>query len=235
MNFNSKEDLQKELDQIDKDIKKAQLKVSNLLIYRETIAMRLNELMEGKRKVVNTSKFDNADDPIKELLNSLDDSDEIRIEDVAYLFGISVAVLLAKIDTKQLRVFKYSNKRTSRTGKVLKVGYLKKLLEKYNGGDIEKRRFVETLLKEYHENGMSLNVKHKIKDLLLVPEINHGYDELTLKQLIIAGFNRGFIKFTHYNTMLKMLDSFNCKYTLDYSSYRVMEKSTCRFIRVYSK
>jgi len=61
MDFNSKEDLQKELDQIDKDIKKAQLKVSNLLTYRETIAMRLNELMEGKRKVVNTSKFDNAD------------------------------------------------------------------------------------------------------------------------------------------------------------------------------
>lgn len=235
MDFNSKEDLQKELKKVDGDIAKAEITLSTLHVYRQTIASRLSELMESKRRIVNIGDFDGTIDPVKACLNSLDDSDEIRIEDVAYMLGISVAVVMTKIDTKQLRLFKYSNKRNSRTGKVLTVEYIKKLLEENDNGDIEKRKFVEDVFREYYENAMSLNIKSKVKDLLYKPYVRSEYEDLTLKQLIIAGFNRGFIKFTHYNTMLKMLDSFNCKYTLDYSSYRVMENSTNRFIKVYSK
>lgn len=235
MDFNSKEDLQKELKKIDHDIMKAEIRLSTLHVYRETIASKLSELMESKRRIVNIGKFDDTDDPIKACLESLDDTDEIRIEDVAYMLGISVAVLLSKIDTNQLRVFKYSNKRNSRTGKVLTVEYVKKILEEHNGGDNKKRKFVEEIFKAYHENAMSLSIKSRVKDLLYKPDGRPEYDNFTLKQLIVAGFNRGFIKFTHYNTMLKMLDSFNCKYTLDYSSYRVMGKPTSRFIKVYSK
>lgn len=235
MDFNSKEELQKELKKIDGDIMKAETRLSTLRTYRETIASKLSELMESKRRIVNIGDFDGTDDPVKACLESLDDTDEIRIEDAAYMLGISVAVLLSKIDTDQLRVFKYSNKRNSRTGKVLSVKYIKKVLEEHNGGDNKKRKFVEEIFKAYHENAMSLSIKSRVKDLLYKPDDNHEYDNLTLKQVIIGGFNRGFIKFTHYNTMLKMLDSFNCKYTLDYSSYRVMEKSTNKLIRVYSK
>lgn len=235
MDFNSREDLQRELKKVDRNIKKSEIRLSTLRVYRETIASKLSELIESSRRVVNIGDFDDADDPVKACLESLDDTDEIRIEDVAYMLGISVAVLLTKIDTKELRVFKYSNKRNSRTGKVLTVKYLKELLEEYNGGDIEKRKFVEALFKEHHENDMPLSLKSRVKDLPYKPYDKPEYENLTLKQLIIGGFNRGFIKFTHYNTMLKMLDSFNCKYTLDYSSYRVMEKSTNRFIKVYSK
>lgn len=235
MDFNSREDLQRELKKVDKDITKAETHLALLRTYRETIATSLKGLMESKRRIVNIGDFDNSDDPVKACLDSLDDSDEIRIEDVAYMLGITTAVLLTKIDTTQLRVFKYSNKRNSRTGKVLTVGYIKKLLEENDNGDIEKRKFVEDVFREYYENAMSLNIKSKVKDLLYKPYVRSEYEDLTLKQLIIAGFNRGFIKFTHYNTMLKMLDSFNCKYTLDYSSYRVMENSTNRFIKVYSK
>ena len=235
MDFNSREDLQRELKKVDKDITKAETHLALLRTYRETIATSLKGLMESKRRIVNIGDFDNTDDPVKACLDSLDDSDEIRIEDVSYMFGISVAVLLSKIDTKELRVFKYSNKRNSRTGKVLTVEYIKKLLEENDNGDIEKRKFVEDVFREYYENAMSLNIKSKVKDLLYKPYVRSEYEDLTLKQLIITGFNRGFIKFTHYNTMLKMLDSFNCKYTLDYSSYRVMENSTNRFIKVYSK
>ena len=235
MDFNSREDLQRELKKVDKDITKAETHLALLRTYRETIATSLKGLMESKRRIVNIDDFDNTDDPVKACLDSLEDSDEIRIEDVAYMLGISTAVVLTKIDTKQLRVFKYSNKRNSRTGKVLTVEYIKKLLEENDNGDIEKRKFVEAIFKEYYENAMSLNIKSRVKDLLYKPYVRSEYENLTLKQLIIAGFNRGFIKFTHYNTMLKMLDSFNCKYTLDYSSYRVMEKSTNRFIKVYSK
>ena len=234
MDFNSKEDLQKELKKVDKDITKAETHLALLRTYRETIATSLKGLMESKRRIVNID-FDNSDDPVKACLNSLDDSDEIRIEDVAYMLGISTAVLLTKIDTTQLRVFKYSNKRNSRTGKVLTVEYIKKLLEENDSGDIKKRKFVEDIFREYYENAMSLNIKSRVKDLLYKPYKHPEYENLTFKQLIISGFNRGFIKFTHYNTMLKMLDSFNCKYTLDYSSYRVMENSTNRFIKVYSK
>ena len=235
MDFNSKEDLQRELKKVDGDIAKAEITLSTLHVYRQTIASRLSELMESKRRIVNIGDFDGTIDPVKACLNSLEDSDEIRIEDVAYMLGISVAVVMTKIDTKQLRLFKYSNKRNSRTGKVLTVEYLKKLLEDNDNGDIEKRKFVEDVFREYYENAMSLNIKSKVKDLLYKPYARSEYEDLTLKQLIIAGFNRGFIKFTHYNTMLKMLDSFNCKYTLDYSSYRVVENSTNRFIKVYSK
>lgn len=235
MDFNSREDLQRELKKVDKDITKAETHLALLRTYRETIASNLKGLMESKRRIVNIGDFDNSDDPVKACLESLDDSDEIRIEDVAYMLGISTAVALTKIDTNQLRVFKYSNKRNSRTGKVLTVEYIKKFLEDNDGGDIEKRKFVEDVFKEYHENAMSLNIKSRVKDLLYKPYKRPEYENLTFKQLIIAGFNRGFIKFTHYNTMLKMLDSFNCKYTLDYSSYRVMENSTNRFIKVYSK
>lgn len=235
MDFNSREDLQRELKKVDKDITKAETHLALLRTYRDSIATSLKGLMESKRRIVNIGDFDNSDDPIKACLNSLDDSDEIRIEDVAYMLGISVAVVMTKIDTKQLRLFKYSNKRNSRTGKVLTVEYIKKLLEENDNGDIEKRKFVEDVFREYYENAMSLNIKSKVKDLLYKPYVRSEYEDLTLKQLIIAGFNRGFIKFTHYNTMLKMLDSFNCKYTLDYSSYRVMENSTNRFIKVYSK
>lgn len=235
MDFNSREDLQKELKKVDRNIKKSEIRLSTLRVYRETIASKLTELIESSRRVVNIGDFDDADDPVKACLESLDDTDEIRIEDVAYMLGISVAVLLTKIDTKELRVFKYSNKRNSRTGKVLTVKYIKKLLEEHNSDDIKKRKYVEYTFKEYHENAMSLNIKSRVKDLLYKPYDNPEYENLTLKQLIIGGFNRGFIKFTHYNTMLKMLDSFNCEYTLDYSSYRVMEKSTNKLIRVYSK
>ena len=235
MDFNSREDLQRELKKVDKDITKAETHLALLRTYRETIATSLKGLMESKRRIVNIGDFDNTDDPVKACLNSLDDSDEIRIEDVAYMLGISVTVLLSKIDTNQLRSFKYSNKRNSRTGKVLTVEYIKKLLEDYNGGDIEKRKFVEAIFKEYHENAMDLNIKSRVKDLLYKPDDRPEYNNLTLKQLIIGGFNRGFIKFTHYNTMLKMLDSFNCKYTPDYYYHRVMGTPRSRFIKVYSK
>lgn len=235
MDFNSKEDLQRELKKVDKDITKAETHLALLRTYRETIATSLKGLMESKRRIVNIGDFDNTDDPVKACLDSLDDSDEIRIEDVAYMLGISVTVLLSKIDTNQLRSFKYSNKRNSRTGKVLTVEYIKKLLEDYNGGDIEKRKFVEAIFKEYHENAMDLNIKSRVKDLLYKPDDRPEYNNLTLKQLIIGGFNRGFIKFTHYNTMLKMLDSFNCKYTPDYYYHRVMGTPRSRFIKVYSK
>lgn len=235
MDFNSREDLQKELKKVDKDITKAETHLALLRTYRETIATSLKGLMESKRRIVNIGDFDNTDDPVKACLDSLDDSDEIRIEDVAYMLGISVTVLLSKIDTNQLRSFKYSNKRNSRTGKVLTVEYIKKLLGDYNGGDIEKRKFVEAIFKEYHENAMDLNIKSRVKDLLYKPDDKPEYNNLTLKQLIIGGFNRGFIKFTHYNTMLKMLDSFNCKYTPDYYYHRVMGTPRSRFIKVYSK
>lgn len=235
MDFNSREDLQRELKKVDKDITKAETHLALLRTYRETIATSLKGLMESKRRIVNIGDFDNTDDPVKACLDSLDDSDEIRIEDVAYMLGISVTVLLSKIDTNQLRSFKYSNKRNSRTGKVLTVEYIKKLLEDYNGGDIEKRKFVEAIFKEYHENAMGLNIKSRVKDLLYKPDDRPEYNNLTLKQLIIGGFNRGFIKFTHYNTMLKMLDSFNCKYTPDYYYHRVMGTPRSRFIKVYSK
>lgn len=235
MDFNSREDLQRELKKVDKDITKAETHLALLRTYRETIATSLKGLMESKRRIVNIGDFDNTDDPVKACLDSLEDSDEIRIEDVAYMLGISVTVLLSKIDTNQLRSFKYSNKRNSRTGKVLTVEYIKKLLEDYNGGDIEKRKFVEAIFKEYHENAMDLNIKSRVKDLLYKPDDRPEYNNLTLKQLIIGGFNRGFIKFTHYNTMLKMLDSFNCKYTPDYYYHRVMGTPRSRFIKVYSK
>lgn len=235
MDFNSREDLQKELKKVDRNIKKSEIRLSTLRVYRETIASKLSELIESSRRVVNIGDFDDADDPVKACLESLDDTDEIRIEDVAYMLGISVAVLLTKIDTKELRVFKYSNKRNSRTGKVLTVKYLKELLEEYNGGDIEKRKFVEALFKEHHENDMPLSLKSRVKDLPYKPYDKPEYENLTLKQLIIGGFNRGFIKFTHHNTMNKMLDTFNCKYTPDYYYRRAMEKPRNRFIKVYSK
>lgn len=233
MSFNSKEDLQKELKKTDKEIKNAEIRLSALYTYRETVATRLSELIEKQRRVVNITDFDDADDPVKACLESLEDTDEIRIEDVAYMLGISVAVLLSKIDTSQLRVFKYSNKRNSRTGKVLTVKYIKKLLEEYNGGDIEKRKFVEAIFKEYHENDTPLSLKSKVKDFLYKPDGKPEYDNLTLKQLIVAGFNRGFIKFIRYNAINNMLDTFCCKYTPDYYYHKAMGRSRSRLIKVY--
>lgn len=171
MDFNSREDLQRELKKVDDDIAKAEINLTTLRLYRQTIADRLSQVMESKCKIVNVGDFIDTMDPIKACLNSLNDSDEIRIEDVSYMFGISVAVLLTKIDTKELRVFKYSNKRNSRTGKVLTVKYIKKLLEEHNIDDIKKRKYVEYIFKEYHENAMSLNIKSRVKDLLFKPMI----------------------------------------------------------------
>ena len=221
MDFNSKEDLQKELKKIDRNIKKTETKLSTLHDYRETIASKLTELIESRRRVVDISDFGDADDPVKACLESLD--------------GIFVTVLLSKIDTKELRAFKYSNKRNSRAGKVLTVKYLKKLLEEYNGGDIEKRKFVEAIFKEYHENDTPLSLKSKVKDLLYKPDSKPEYDNLTLKQLIVAGFNRGFIKFIRYNAMNNMLDTFNCKYTPDYYYHKAMGRPKSRLIKVYYK
>ena len=235
MDFNSKEELQKELKKIDKNIRKAETRLSTLQVYRETIASKLTELIESRRRVVDISDFGDADDPVKACLEYLDDTDEIRIEDVAYMLGISVAVLLSKIDTKELRAFKYSNKRNSRAGKVLTVKYLKTLLEEYNGGDIEKRKFVEALFKEHHENDMPLSLKSRIKDLPYKPDGKPEYDNLTLKQLIVAGFNRGFIKFIRYNAMNDMLDTFCCKYTPNYYYNRAMGRPNSRLIKVYYK
>ena len=65
MDFNSKEELQKELKKVDDDIAKAEINLTTLRLYRQTIADRLSQVMESKCKIVNVGDFDGSIDPIK--------------------------------------------------------------------------------------------------------------------------------------------------------------------------
>mgnify|MGYP001737797918 CR=1 FL=1 len=79
MDFNSREDLQRELKKVDDDIAKAEINLTTLRLYRQTIADRLSQVMESKCKIVNVGDFDGSIDPIKACLNSLNENRRCRL------------------------------------------------------------------------------------------------------------------------------------------------------------
>ena len=231
--INSVNELRKELDSVDKKITETQFQVSNLMRYRNDIANRIKQIMSESIKTIDISEFD-AEDPVLEAMNTLKDTDEIRVEDVAYMLGITKAVLLAKVNPKQINKIILVEKRHSHTTLLLNVKYIKELLVTYNKADKEKRKFVEDLL-DYYKESMQIDIKATVGELNYVPYDVPEYKNKTVKRLIVEGYNRGFIKFAHFSTLMKMLDSYNSKYIIDYRSHTVMKRNNKRIIKIFSK
>lgn len=231
---NSVDDLRRELASVDKSIIQAQFRVSNLMSYRNDICNRIKQIMSESNKTIDITEF-NGEDPVLEAINTLDDTDEIRVEDVAYMLGITKAVLLSKVDSDQVKKIKLTNKRSSHTTILLNVGYIKELLATYNKADKEKRKFVEDLLDAYYKESMQIDIKATVGELNYVPYEKPEYKDLTIKQLITGGYNRGFVRFAHFSSLMKMLDSFNSLYFVNYSTHTVMRRTDKRIIIVYSK
>lgn len=82
------EDLRKELELVNKEISNSRAKVNILSKYRKDITSRIKVLASRNTKTLDITKF-TGDDPILEVMNTLKDSDEIVIDDVAYMFGIT--------------------------------------------------------------------------------------------------------------------------------------------------
>ena len=183
---------------------------------------------------IDISEFDD-EDPVLEAMNTLKDTDEIRVEDVAYMLGITKGVLIAKIDPKQINKIRLVEKRHSHTTLLLNVKYIKELLATYNKADKKKRKFVEDLLDAYYKESIQIDIKATVGELNYVPYEEPEYKNNTIKHLIVEGYNRGFIKFAHFSTLMKMLDSYNSQYVIDYASHTVMKRNNKRIIKVFSK
>lgn len=234
VNTNSVEDLRKELATVNKTIEETQAKVVILMKYRNDISNRIKQIMSETHKTLDITDF-TGEDPVVEAMNTLNDTDEIRVEDVAYMLGITKAVLLDKVDSKQVKKIKLVYRNYKHTTLLLSVGYIKELLATNNKADKDKRKFIEDLFAAYYNESMQLDIKCTVGKLNYVPYEKPEYNDLTIKQLIVGGYNRGFVKFAHFSTLMKMLDSFNSLFFVDYNSHTVMRRTENRLIEVYSR
>lgn len=231
--INSVEDLRTELVHVNKKITELQFQVSNLMKYRNDISNRIKQIMSESYKTIDITDF-TGDDPVVEAMNSLKDTDEIRVEDVAYMLGITKAVLLSNVDPSRINKIKLIYKGYKHTTLLLSVGYIKELLAANDKADKEKRKFVEALFEAYYNESVQIDIKCPVWKLNFVPYEKPEYKNLTIKQLIVGGYNRGFVKFAHFSTLMKMLDSFNAPYFVDYNSRTIMRNTEKRIIQVYS-
>lgn len=231
--INSVEDLRDELAHVNKKITELQFQVANLMKYRNDISNRIKQIMSESHETIDITDF-TGDDPVIEAMNSLKDTDEIRVEDVAYMLGITKAVLLSNVDPSRIKKIKLIYKGYKHTTLLLNVGYIKELLAANNKADKEKRKFVEALFEAYYNESIQIDIKCPVWKLNFVPYEKPEYKNLTIKQLIVGGYNRGFVKFAHFSTLMKMLDSFNSPYFVDYNSRTIMRNTEKRIIQVYS-
>lgn len=211
ISINSVEELRKELDIVNKDITETQAKINRLMKYRNDITDRINRL-QGETKKILTLDIFTGEDPILEAMNTLKDTDEIKVEDVAYMIGITKPTLMKIIDPSKVREVNLTDRRSTL---LLNVGYIKELLSTHDEGDKDKRKYVEDLLSHYYWEGIPISIGRQMRFMESVPYIKPEYEKLNLRQLIIGGYNRGFVKSRIFTTMMRMLESYNSLYFID--------------------
>lgn len=232
INTDSIEDLRKELELVNKEISNARAEVNILSKYRKDITSRIKVLASKNTKTLDITKF-TGDDPILEVMNTLKDSDEIVIDDVAYMFGITRSTLLKRIDHSNIREVNLTPKDSTL---LLSVGYIKELLATYNKADKEKRKFVQKFLKYHYKNSFDISLRRQMRFYKSLPFKNPEYDRMNLRVLILDGYNRGLVKSRAFNSMIRMMNSFNAKLLIDtdYYSTTAIKRKGKHFITVYS-
>lgn len=233
INTDSIEDLRKELELVNKEISNTRSKVNILSKYQKDITNRIKILASRNTKTLDITKF-TGDDPILEVMNTLKDSDEIVIDDVAYMLGITRSTLLKRIDHSNIREVNLTSKDTTL---LLSVGYIKELLATYNKADKEKRKFVQKFLKYHYKNSFDISLRRQMRFYKTLPFKNPEYDRMNLRVLILDGYNRGLVKSRAFNSMIRMMNSFNAKLLID-SDYNTATTAVKRkgkhFITVYT-
>ena len=232
INTDSIEDLRKELELVNKEISNSRTKVNILSKYQKDITNRIKILASRNTKTLDITKF-TGDDPILEVMNTLKDSDEIVIDDVAYMLGITRSTLLKRIDHSNIREVNLTSKDTTL---LLSVGYIKELLATYNKADKEKRKFVQKFLKYHYKNSFNISLRRQMRFYKTLPFKNPEYDRMNLRVLILDGYNRGLVKSRAFNSMIRMMNSFNAKLLVDsdYYATTAVKRKGKHFITVYT-
>lgn len=232
INTDSIEDLRKELELVNKEISNTRAKVNILSKYQKDITSRIKLLSSRNTKTLDITKF-TGDDPILEVMNTLKDSDEIVIDDVAYMFGITRSTLLKRIDHSNIREVNLTPKDSTL---LLSVGYIKELLATYNKADKEKRKFVQKFLKYHYKNSFDIDLRRQMRFYKSLPFKNPEYDRMNLRVLILDGYNRGLVKSRAFNSMIRMMNSFNAKLLIDtdYYAATAVKRKGKHFITVYT-
>ena len=201
--------------------------------YQKDITSRIKLLASRNTKTLDITKF-TGDDPILEVMNTLKDSDEIVIDDVAYMLGITRSTLLKRIDHSNIREVNLTPKDSTL---LLSVGYIKELLATYNKADKEKRKFVQKFLKYHYKNSFDISLRRQMRFYKSLPFKNPEYDRMNLRVLILDGYNRGLVKSRAFNSMIRMMNSFNAKLLID-TDYNTATTAVKRkgkhFITVYT-
>ena len=232
ISMNSVEELRKELDIVNKDITETQSKITMLGKYRNDILNRIRELDDESTMTLDISEF-SGEDPLLEAMNTLRDTDEIRLSDVAYMLGLSKPTLLKKVDRTKVRKIK-SLTNNKHDVLLVSVEHIKELLVTYNKANKDKRKFVEDVLKYYYNRSLEINIRRPIRKLESLPYRKPEYEDLDMRQLIIAGYNRGFINSIRFNTLMRLLDSFNSPYFVDNRTHTVKKRKEKCIVTVYS-
>lgn len=222
ISINSLEDLRKELAIVNKDIADTQSKMTMLAKYRKDLLGRIRELEDETTVTLDISEFTGSD-PILEAMNTLRDTDEIRLGDLAHILGVSKTTLLKKVNPAKVR--KISRMDINKHAVLLvSVDHVKELLSAHNEADKDKREFVKDILEYYYNHSLEISIGLPMNRMKLIPYLKPEYKDLDLRELIIGGFNRGFIKTVRYNTVMRLLDSFNCPFYIDYFTRTVKKR-----------
>ena len=230
--------LREELDSIDESISLKRKEIEELKRRKESVREELYKHVRSNVKIVPYGAFE-SEDPAIELLNMLNDKDEMELDDIAYILGIPVSTLKAKIDSTKIKKYSRYDSRNSIMSR-LEVGYIKSILD-MKKSDPKMRECLKYILEFHNKANIPLRISTPLIDLMSPIKEYIKYKNMTVCDLIAQGFGRGLITYPQYNTVVRILESYNFGYRLvwmrssyrHYTSYTVKKDDNTMTVKIY--
>lgn len=230
--------LREELDSIDESMTLKRKEIESLKVKKEELREELYKHIQNNVKIVPYCSFE-EEDPAITLLNMLNDKDEMELDDIAYILGITVSTLKARIDSTKIKKYRRYDSRGTIMNR-LEVGYIKSILDMKKSNP-KMRECLRYILKFHNTANVPLSISTPLKDMASPIGEYLKYKNMSVCDLISQGFGRGLITFPQYNTVVRMLESYNIGYTIrwmrssyrNYTSYTVKKDDNGMTVKIY--
>ena len=93
--------LREELDSIDESMSLKRKEIEALKVKKEELREELYKHIQNNVKIVPYCSLE-SEDPANELLNMLNNKDEMELDDIAYILGITRSTLKARVDSTKI-------------------------------------------------------------------------------------------------------------------------------------
>lgn len=230
--------LREELDSIDESMTLKRREIESLKVKKEELREELYKYIRNNVKIVPYCSFE-EEDPAITLLNMLNDKDEMELDDIAYILGITVSTLKARIDSTKIKKYRRYDSRGTIMSR-LEVGYIKSILDMKKSNP-KMRECLKYILEFHNTANIPLSISTPLKDMASPIGEYIKYKNMSVCDLIAQGFGRGLITFPQYNTVVRMLESYNFGYRLvwmrssyrNYTSYTVKKDDNGMSVKIY--